>query len=267
MTPSETPSWPTTAEPTPEEFDEPVPVPTMTIVAGDNQSATLVMTEHGFAMATFAPVAALLRDAEGKPMAGEVVTWSIAETPGQMGVQLDPNGTSPCYVTTDEEGISTLQNHHGNSAKAFYAPGLLPLVASQGAAHAPAHLVVEEPLELRPRIVGGDNQSVPATGGTARFAPMKVLVKDVEGTPVAGVELSYEAVGPKGMVIQMQPSGPGTVVVTSDDAGMATLDLVDGASLVCTGAIGTFKVVVTAPATKPIIFHHTVETEAPEAAP
>src|SRR5262249_29295275 len=110
------------------------PVPTLMIIAGDEQTAELQMTEHGFGMALFQPVSVLLRDADGVPLAGELVEWSVGETPGIMGVQMDPHGTAPCIVVTDADGVATLNRMQGHAASAFYDHGPFTLVARHGAA-------------------------------------------------------------------------------------------------------------------------------------
>jgi hypothetical protein len=246
------------------EAPDPTAGHTLSIVAGDNQTAVLVMTEHGFPMATFDPVAAELRDAGGAVLAGWAVAWSVGETPGNMGVQMDPMGTSPCVVLTDERGVATLDKMRGRSASAFYDYGPFTLVARHGAARAAAHVAVAPPLILKPTIASGDNQSVARSGdgvngGEAVFAPVRILLKDSEGTLAPGVPVVFEAIGPKGMNVRISPEGE-TATVTSDAQGVATLDLMGGNSMVCSGGDGEFKVVVTAENTKPIVSHHTVES-------
>jgi hypothetical protein len=237
---------------------------TLSIVAGDDQTAALVMTDHGFPMATFDPVAVELRDAGGAVLAGLAVAWSVGETPGNMGVQMDPLGTSPCVVLTDEQGVATLDKMRGRSASAFYDHGPFTLVARHGAARAAAHMAVAPPLILKPTIASGDNQSIARSGdrvlgGEAVFAPVRILLKDSLGMVAPGVPVVFEAVGPKGMTVRMSPEGE-TATVTSDAQGVVTLDLMGGNSMVCSGGNGEFKVVVTPDNTKPIVSHHTVES-------
>src|SRR5438876_11980670 len=88
-----------------QEAPDPTAGHTLSIVVGDDQTAPLVMTDLGFPMATFDPVAAQLRDADGAVLAGLAVAWSVGETPGNIGVQMDPVGTSPCMAMTDEPGV------------------------------------------------------------------------------------------------------------------------------------------------------------------
>ena len=246
----------------------------LTIVAGDNQTAFLLMTEHGFPMATFDPVAAELRDADGAVLAGEPVAWSVGETPGNMGIQLDPMGTSPLVVLTDERGVATLDKMRGKALSAFYDYGVFPLIARHGAASVTANLTVAQPPTLKATIVSGDNQSVArsgdaAAGGTAVFAPIRIVVRDPEGNPAPGIPVNFEAVQPKTMTIQISSEGS-SADITTDAEGVATLDLMDGHSMICRGAEGEFKVVVTPKGTKPVVSHHTVSSSedlAPVAAP
>src|SRR5207253_2438519 len=233
---------------------------TLTVVAGDNQTAALVMTDHGFPIATFEPVAVVLRDATGVPLGGKDVAWSVGETPGNMGVQMDPHGTDPCIVVTDEHGVATLDRMRGRSASAFYGYGAFTLVASHAGASVAARMTVATPVVLLPAIVSGDNQRVARTGdrvpgGEARFAPVKVRLKDSQGRPAPGIEVAFAAVGPPGMTIQLSP-GSSDAAVTTDAEGIVTLDLMDGDSMVCSGSHGELKDVVTTDDTKPIVSHH-----------
>ena len=177
---------------------------------------------------------------------------------------MDPMGTSPCVVLTDEHGVATLDKMHGRSASAFYDYGPFTLVARHGAASVAAHVAVAPPLILRPIIASGDNQSVARSGdgvpgGEAVFAPVRILLKDSEGTLAPGVPVVFEAVAPKGMTVRISPEGE-TATVMSDAQGVVTLDLMGGRSMVCSGGDGEFKVVVTPDNTKPIVSHHTVES-------
>ena len=253
-----------TPEPEPGEAaaDLAPPGPTLTITVGDNQTASLVMTEHGFPMAAFAPVTAVLKDASGAPLAGEAVAWAVGETPGNMGVQLDPHGTSPLITVTDEHGVTTLDRMRGSSLSAFYDSGAFTLVASHGRTSAAAHFAVATPLALTTRITAGDNQSAARSGtrvagGEARFGPLEIRVRDADGEPVAGIKVVFAAVGPGCMMIQVTP-GQDEVDLLTDAEGAATLNLMDGDSSVCRGCDGDFKIVVTAVGAKPVVAHFSV---------
>ena len=242
---------------------DPTPAgPTLTIVAGDNQTANLVMTEHGFPMAAFAPVTVVLKDADGAPLAGEAVAWAVGETPGNMGIQLDPHGTSPLITVTDERGSTTLDRMRGSSLSAFYDSGAFTLVASHGRTVAAANFSVAIPLALTTKITGGDNQSVAragtrVAGGEARFGPLEIRVRDSLGEPVAGIKVVFAAIGPGCMMIQVTP-GQDEIDLLTDAEGVATLDLMDGDSSVCRGCDGDFKIVITAVGAKPVVAHYSV---------
>ncbi|HEU5003406.1 MAG TPA: hypothetical protein VFW71_11600 [Actinomycetota bacterium] len=235
---------------------------TLTIISGDNQTVSAIMTEHGFPMATFAPVAAALRDASGAPLAGEEVSWSVGETPGNMGIQLDPHGRSPLVVTTDEAGVATLDHMRGSALSAFYDWGSFDLMARHGRAAAAAHLSVAPPLSLTTSIIAGDNQQVQrsaarAGGAQARFAPVQIRVKDSEGQPAVGIPVVFTAVSPADMIVELTP-GQEEATVTTDAEGIATLDLMDGDSMVCHGADGDFKITVRPTGSKQVVAHQTV---------
>jgi hypothetical protein len=247
----------------PDEAPVEVPAPsTLTILAGDGQIAPLVMSHHGFAMATFAPVSVQVRDAGGIPIAGVGIAWSVGDTPGNMGVQLDPHGTSPCIVMTDDDGVATLDRMRGASATAFYEHGPFTLIARHGTANVAARLAVTAPAVLRPSIASGDNQRAARTGervpgGEATFAPLRILLRDNDGKPAAGIEVLFEAVGPDGMTIRLSGGGS-TAVLRSGATGVVTLGQSEGTAIVCSGCDGEFKVVVTPVGSAPIVSHHTV---------
>ena len=247
-----------------QEAPDPTAGRTLSIVAGDDQTAPLVMTDLGFPMATFDPVAAELRDADGAVLGGLAVAWSVGETPGNMGVQMDPMGTSPCIVLTDEHGVATLDKMRGRSASAFYDYGPFTLVARHGTASAVAHMTVAVPLVLKPTIASGDNQSVARSGdrvpgGEAVFGPVRILLKDSQGRPAPDVRVKFEAVAPGAMRVRLSAEGD-TATVISDAEGVATLNLMGGNGIVCSAGTGEFKVIVTPDNTKPIVSHHTVES-------
>jgi hypothetical protein len=159
--------------------------------------------------------------------------------------------------------VATLDKMRGRALSAFYDHGAFPLVARHGAASVRTILTVVQPPTLKATILSGDNQSVvrsgnAATGGRALFAPIQIVVRDPEGNPAPGVRVSFEAVQPKMMTIQLSPDGADAEVTTNAE-GVATLDLMEGHSMVCRGADGEFKIVVTPKGTKPVVSHHTVE--------
>ncbi|MGH2719141.1 MAG: hypothetical protein ACRDJU_11230 [Actinomycetota bacterium] len=240
----------------------PAGVETLAIVAGDNQTVSAIMTEHGFPMATFAPVAAELRDASGAPLAGEEVSWSVGETPGNMGIQLDAHGRTPLVVTTDAAGVATLDRMNGSSLSAFYDWGPFDLVAHHGRTSAAARLSVAPPLALTTKIRAGDNQTVQLSRARtaraeARFDPLTVYVKDSEGQPAIGVPVTFTATFPRTMIVQVAPGQDEVIVVTNHD-GIATLDLMDGSSMVCGGSDGEVKVTARPAGGKPAVAHQTV---------
>jgi hypothetical protein len=236
--------------------------PTLRILAGDAQTAALSMTAHGFPMATFEPISVELRDDAGAVLAGEPVAWSVGETPGAMGVQMDPHGASPCITVTDEHGVATLDRMRGAAVSAFYDHGPFTIIARHASASVVAHLEVAEPAVLRPTIVSGDNQSVARTGsrvpgGEAAFAPVRILLQDTHGQVAPGVRVRFEAIGTGSMSVRISSEGS-TAEAVSDAAGIVTLDQMGGFSAVCSGRDGEFKIIATPDETKSVVSHHTV---------
>src|SRR5207253_965225 len=119
-------------------------------------------------------------------------------------------------------------------------------------------------------IVGGDDQTVPlvmtdlgfpmatfdpvaaeprdADGtvltGLAVFEPVRILLKDTEGRRAPDVRVTFEAVAPGAMKVQISAEGD-TATVISDADGVATLNLIGGKGIVCSRGAGEFKVIVT----------------------
>ena len=91
------------------------------------------------------------------------------------------------------------------------------------------------------------------------FEPVRILLKDTEGRRAPDVRVTFEAVAPGAMKVQISAEGD-TATVISDADGVATLNLMGGKGIVCSRGAGEFKVIVTPDNTKPIVSHHTVES-------
>jgi len=86
--------------------------------------------------------------ASGQPAAGVNVTFTVASRPGDMVVQLDPAGGSSAVVTTDADGIATLNLISGFGLSCHSASGaLLISAATEGGNKLAAAITVPAPAQ------------------------------------------------------------------------------------------------------------------------
>jgi hypothetical protein len=71
-----------------------------------------------------------LVNAAGHPAAGVQVGFAAGAHPAQMAVQLEPAGGSATMITTDANGVATLNHMGGNSVSCYYAAASFTIVAS-----------------------------------------------------------------------------------------------------------------------------------------
>ncbi len=86
--------------------------------------------------------------ASGQPAAGVNVTFTVASRPGDVVVQLDPAGGSSAVVTTDADGIATLNLISGFGLSCHSASGaLLISAATEGGNKLAAAITVPAPAQ------------------------------------------------------------------------------------------------------------------------
>ena len=202
----------------------------LSLVSGDNQTATRVGTNSQGGEALYAPLSVLVKDATGKPLAGVPVVFSQGVKPAAMACQFDPSGDASSTAISDATGLATLRkmsNAAGAySARIYYADGQCQIVATLGTSTVTFHLNAAAPSIT---IASGDNQTATrlgtnSVGGEAIFAPLSVLVTDAAGKPLAGVPVLFsQGVKPAAMACQFDPSGDASSTAISDAAGLATL--------------------------------------------
>ena len=100
------------------------------LIAGNFQSVSRTGTDLPGGKANFAPLQIKVVTATGEPAAGVKVTFSVASKPGEMVVELDPAGGSSAVVSTDANGIATLNLIGGNSLSCHSASGALLINAA-----------------------------------------------------------------------------------------------------------------------------------------
>jgi hypothetical protein len=224
---------------------------TVSIVSGDGQHVARSGENVPGGTATFAPLTVLLRDASGNPISGAVVDWAAGSAPSQMAVQLDPSGAGGTTTTTGSDGTTTL-----DTIWAYYAEGPFQVIASVpgGATNATFTLTVDptppppDVHDAHVSVVSGDGQHVALSGysppgGTADFAPLSVVVKASDGTPMAGVQVQWAGGGgPSAMAIQLDPGGGSSYTSTTGADGTTVLADMGGSSVSCYYGSGAFQV-------------------------
>jgi hypothetical protein len=203
------------------------PNASLTILSGDNQTVPRVTTtaDQGTPMAFFTPLSVHLTDSSGAPLSGQQITWSSSAPEAGMAVQIDPSDTGPVVVTTDSNGVATLDGMAGSSAQVYFESGDFTVVASYGTVSATFNLHAGDvaPPALNGTIVSGNNQSVPRAGtevdgGVAHFGPVQVKVQDAGGNPATGIQVGFWDNAPENMQVDFDD---GTNVLT-DSGGIAT---------------------------------------------
>jgi hypothetical protein len=134
----------------------------------------------------------------------------------------------------------------------YYGSGAFQVTAAcQGGAQGATFNLTTDPAAPPPphpgavvTIVAGDGQRVGRSGMNAMFAPMQVAVKDAQGHPLPGVDVSWMPSGPGEMAVQVDPSGASPEVIPTDANGMSILNQMPGGySVYAYYATGSFTVV------------------------
>jgi hypothetical protein len=101
-----------------------------TIVAGNNQSVARTGTQDPGGDANFAPLQVKVLNSNGTPASGVNVGFQVGSTPSGMACDLNPDGAKSTVVTTDANGIATLNRLYGVSVVCYYASGPFTVLAS-----------------------------------------------------------------------------------------------------------------------------------------
>ena len=176
-------------------------------------------------MAFFSPLSVHLTDSSGAPLCGQQITWSSSVPGVELAVQIDPSVTEPVIVTTDSNGVATLDAMAGSSVYAYYGSGDFTIVASYGTASAAFNLHAGDvaPPAFNGTIVSGNNQSVrragtEVDGGVAHFGPVQVKVQDAGGNPVSGIQVGFWDNALEPMEVDFDDASQ----VLTDSGGIAT---------------------------------------------
>jgi len=238
--------------------------PTITIVSGNGQSLPRKQRYDGNNSAQFAPMVVLLKDAAGKPIAGEAVMFS-SPSPNAAKVQLEP---ASAQVITGSDGTASFQTI-GKAADGAFAItvtyGNASAVISGNIAN-----TVTPPLKIS--IVSGNGQIVPRSqgdgvpGGRAYFDPLSVKLTNANGTPAANIKVGFKAYGSGSLTPQIAVSPGDFWSTTTDGNGMAVLNYISGHSVRAMYAEGPFTVNASADDASPaaVTFNLTVGNPPPK---
>ena len=125
------------------------------------------------------------------------------------------------------------------------------------------------PTGLKSSLIAGNFQSVSRTGtdlpgGKANFAPLQIKVVTATGEPAAGVKVTFSVASKPGeMVVELDPAGGSSAVVSTDAKGIATLNLIGGNSLSCHSASGALVINAAPEGGNKLAFAMTVPAPAP----
>ena len=192
----------------------------LTKVSGDSQEGTA-----GVALAE--PLVASVLDEDGSPLAGVVVTFSVSGGGGTL---------SSTTATTNANGRATtrltLGSQPGTNTVVATVVGIETVTFTATAAEQMPHSLTK---------VSGDDQEGPAS--TQLAEPLVASVLDQDGSPLAGVEITFSVTAGEGMLSSTTDTNPCTIeaatsstTVTTDANGQAatrlTLDSQPGTTTV-----------------------------------
>src|SRR5438045_934371 len=140
----------------------------------------------------------IVKDANGKPVAGVAVTFSATGANGTV------NPATP--VTTDGSGVATATSWTlGTAVRTDTARA-----TASGLAGSPVIFTATATAGTAATIAANSPTSQPGTAGAAVSSPPSVLVKDANGNPVSGVAVTFSATGANGTVDPPTPVRTGT---------------------------------------------------------
>lgn len=151
--------------------------PTLTILSGDGQAMPLVERSNHEIVAKFLPVAVVLKDPSGRPLANQTISWKCAP-------KCQPESITS---TTDAEGKSKSDWWGGEFSVYANAEGPLTLNATAGEATTTFQFTtLPRPAPAyKLSIVSGDKQEVAVGPYGALYAPFVVKLVDADGKPLA----------------------------------------------------------------------------------
>ncbi len=153
------------------------------------------------------PPEVIVTDANGNPVAGVSVTFTITVGAGSI------TPVSPATITTNASGIAALTDWTLDAA----AGTNTVTATAAGLAGSPVTFTVTGTVGSPSSLTSNSSTNQSATAGTAVGDPPSVLVRDSGNNPVSGVDVSFSVTAGGGSI------SPVSGAVTTDASGIATL--------------------------------------------
>lgn len=186
-------------------------VPTLRIVSGDAQSAT-ISTELP------APLTVEVRDAAGLPMANAQAVFRVARGNGTL-----EGGERAAVVLTDAQGHAAIRWTIGSRSGVGVDRVRVTAVGVAGEVSFFAIALTGSPAQID--VASGDNQR--GAVGSELSRPLFAVVTDAGHNPVPGLPVTFQVVDGSGGLAE---GAGGTTVAETDASGLASVRLVLGPS-------------------------------------
>ena len=229
----------------------------LTVGAGNNQIVKRGGSDIPGGKANFGPLSVTLKNAAGKPVSGARVNFLCQTSNPAMACQLSPAGGGGVPVTTDANGVATLNQMGGNSITVYYASGKFTVQAAADGAKAASFSLEAQDAPAAPAAIATAVMTAVSGGGqkaarlhtasgidTAEFAPLSVKVTN-NGQPVANVQITWTCAHPAALACQSEPSGASPIVTTTDGNGVSVLNKMGGNSVSAYYADGALTMTAT----------------------
>jgi hypothetical protein len=229
------------------------PALALSVLSGDHQS----VARAGFAVpggkAVFGTLQVKLTDASGQPVPKADVYFRGGVKPEGMAIQMSSNSEG-ALLTTDANGIATLDRSGNHGLACYYAEGAFTIVAGADNSSTATFSLTVAPSAPPPAPIAGASLAVHAGDGqtqarnhgagrsaAANFAALTVQLKGPDGVPLDGQQISWSSPShPREMALQTEPGGGMSSITFTDANGMSTLNRMSGFSVRAYFADGPF---------------------------
>ncbi|HEY6392429.1 MAG TPA: hypothetical protein VIX89_14185 [Bryobacteraceae bacterium] len=178
--------------------------PANILTIGDNQNVAIG--------ATSLPIVVRLTNALGQPLAGVPVTF----TTNAAGATL-----TPASATTNNDGFAV------TSVSGVTTGGIFNVVAAAGGITATFNLssgVIGGVAGGLTIVTGQGQVLVEQTNTSVSGAPLGVVLKDTQGTPIANADITFTITSGNGTLVGGVSNAPGITDVITDGNGMASIN-------------------------------------------
>jgi protocatechuate 3,4-dioxygenase beta subunit len=162
------------------------------------------------------PLSVRVLDADGAPVAGATVNFTLGAQAAAGAGATFSNGSSQATATTNGDGVATSPSLTANTtAGSFAATATTPNVAS------PVRVHLRNRAGRPANVAAGAAAAESAQAGTRFTIPLAVLVTDAHHNPVANVPVTFTAPAAGASGHFSRRSHPTRVTVRTDAAGIA----------------------------------------------